>query len=77
MAAAISVRLDETISAEAKVIARRRGVSLNALINSVLQEEITREQEQEMYDAATLLGRDADSDVDYAFAAQAEIVRKD
>lgn len=77
MARATSVRLEETVYEETKNIARRRGVSMNTLIDRVLRQEIALEQEREMYDAATLLGQDADSDVDYAFAAQAEVVTGD
>jgi predicted DNA-binding ribbon-helix-helix protein len=77
MARATSVRLEEPVYEAAKVIARRRGVSMNALIDRVLRQEIAREQEQEMYNAATLLGQDAGADVDFAFAAQAEIVLRD
>jgi predicted DNA-binding ribbon-helix-helix protein len=77
MSRATSVRLEETVYQEAKIIARRRGVSMNTLIDKVLRQEIAMEQETEMYNAATLLGQDADSDVDYAFAAQAEIVLRD
>jgi predicted DNA-binding ribbon-helix-helix protein len=77
MARAISVRLEETVYEETKVIAKRRGVSMNALIDSVLRHEIALEQEREMYEAATLLGKDADSNVDFAFAAQADVVDGD
>ena len=50
---------------------------MNALIERVLRREIALEQEREMYEAATLLGQDADSSVDYAFPAQAEVVTGD
>lgn len=77
MARATSVRLEEPVYEAVKHIARTRGVSMNTLIGRVLQKEIALEQEREMYDAATLLGQDADSDVDIAFAAQAEVVLRD
>jgi predicted transcriptional regulator len=72
----ISVRLDETVYEEAKVIAKRRRVSMNALTDRALRREIALQQEQEMYEAAALLGMDADTSVDFAFAAQADIVMR-
>lgn len=77
MARATSVRLDEPVYDAVKHIARRQGVSLNTLIGRMLQHEIALEQEREMYEAATLLGEDSESDVGFAFAAQAEIVLRD
>ena len=76
MARAASDRLDETVYEETKVSAWRRGPSMNALIETAFRNEMATEHEQELYNAASLLGRRSDSDVDYAFAAQAEIVLK-
>lgn len=77
MSRTTSIRLEETVYQHTKVIAKRRGVSMNALIDSALRHEIEMEQDMEMYNAATLLGQDSDSDVDYAFSNQAEIVLRD
>ena len=77
MARATSVRLEEPVYEAVKQIARKRGLSMNTLIGRVLQQEIVLEQDREMYDAATQLGEDADSSVEFAFAAQAEVVLRD
>lgn len=77
MAHVVSIRLEASVYEETRLIARRRGVSMNALIERALRKEIKLEQEREMYEAATLLGQDADSEVDYAFAVQAEVVMGD
>ncbi|HLV78725.1 MAG TPA: hypothetical protein VKT32_00545 [Chthonomonadaceae bacterium] len=69
-----SVRIAEDIYREAEQIARRRNISFNALVQEALKKEIEAAQDREMYEAATLLGQDAEMcDVDYAFAAQAEV----
>ena len=77
MTPVISIRLEDSVYEETKLIARRRAVSMNALVERALRKEIKLDQEGEMYEAATLLGQDADSEVGYAVAAQAEIVMGD
>lgn len=77
MARAISIRLEEAVFLGVEAIARRKGIHVNALIDMVLRQEIARDEERDMYSAATMLGKDADSDINYAFAAQSEIVTGD
>ena len=77
MAHATSLRLPDSVVEEAKSIIRRRGISFNAFVEQSLRKEIAAEQEREMYEAATLLGQDADSDVEFALATQAEVALKD
>jgi len=70
-----SVRIPEDVYRESEKIAKRRKISFNALVQQALQREIEAEQEQEMYEAATLLGIDAATcDVDYAIYAQSEVM---
>ncbi len=71
----LSVRVPEPLYTETRLIAERSKVSINALINQALAKAVQETQDQEMYDAATLLGGDAEmTDVDFAFGAQAEVV---
>ena len=72
-----SLRLPDDVFEDAKSIFRSRGVSFNAFVEEVIRREIAAEQEHELYDAATLLGSDPDSDVDYAFAGQSEVAVRD
>ena len=81
MAAAVhtlSVRVDEQTFQESKRIAEQRAMSFNALVQEALRRVIEAEQEREMYEAATLLGQDAEmNDVEYARHAQAEVALGD
>ena len=71
---AFSVRVPETLYQEASQIAERRNLSINALVGEALTKIVSQAQDQEMYEAATLLGLDAEmSSVDFAFGAQAEV----
>lgn len=77
MAHTTSLRLSDDVYKEAAAIITRRGVSFNAFVEETIRKEILAEQEREMYDAATLLGSDPDSNVDFAFEAQSEVALKD
>lgn len=74
---ATSLRLSDDVFEEARTIIRRRGVSFNAFVEETLRKEIAAEQEREMYEAATLLGADLESNVDFAFVAQSEVALRD
>lgn len=70
---AFSVRVPETLYIEAHKVAERKNLSINALIGEALAGVVDQAHDQEMYEAATLLGLDAEmSSVDFAFGAQAE-----
>ncbi|HLJ54111.1 MAG TPA: hypothetical protein VKT77_03675 [Chthonomonadaceae bacterium] len=72
-----SIRIEGAVLEEAKAIARRRGVSMNRFVDRALRAEIARARDDEMYEAASLLGQDSESDVDFALAAQAELALKE
>lgn len=72
-----SLRLPEDLYEAAKPVARRRGMSFNALVEEALRKELALEQEREMYDAASLLGSDPESGVEFAAAAQADLALED
>ena len=70
----VTVRLSPTLYAAASAIAKKRSVSLNGLVQESLAREIRIAEEQQRYDEYALLGQDRkECDVDYAFAAQAEV----
>jgi hypothetical protein len=70
----LSVRVPETIYSEARKLAENRKISLNALVSETLSKAVEAAHDIEMYEAATLLGRDAEmSSVEFAFSAQSEI----
>ena len=75
---ATSVRLPADLYKGSVDAARRRGVSLNALIRDALSRVIEEERNREMFESATLLGLDADTcEVDFALDAQAEVALRD
>ena len=75
---ALTVRLQPELYEAATQVARKHGRSLNALIQQSLEEAVRVEEGRELYEAATILGSDAEAaDVDYAFPAQAEVILRD
>jgi hypothetical protein len=74
---AMSLRMSDEVYEEAKSIIRRRGVSFNAFVEETIRKEIAAEREREMFEAASLLGTDPDTDVEFAFGAQAEVALRE
>ena len=77
MAHTTTLRLPDDLIEEAKPIVHRRGGSFNSFVEYLLRKEIAAEQEREMVEAANVLGSDPESNVDYAFAAQSDVVSRD
>lgn len=77
MAHVTTLRLPEDLVEQIKPVIRRRNMSFNAYVEDSIRRALQEEQDREMYDAGTLLGMDLDSEVDFAFAAQAELVMKE
>ncbi len=74
----LTVRLKPDLYREATRVAERQGRSLNTLVQQGLEAILRIEEEREMERAAEILSLDADeTDVLYAFAAQAEVVLRD
>jgi len=67
---AFTLRLPEALYARSQVLARKRGVSLNALIRQLLEE-------QTIVDAFTQLGEMGDTDMEFAMPAQSEVILHD
>ncbi len=75
---AMTIRLPQALYRAGREMAKRRRVSLNRLVQESLQATIKTEEEQRLYDAFTLVGQDAEeSSVEYAVAAQLEVLEKD
>jgi predicted DNA-binding protein len=71
---ALSIRLPEALFEQASNLARRRGLSVNLLVQEKLQQAIDADLEMRLYAAAELLGEHPEeADVSFADDAQAEI----
>ena len=70
----LSVRVPEELYGEARRVAENRKISVNTLVSEALTQVVNEAQDKEMYDAATLLGLDAElSSVDFSLSAQSEV----
>lgn len=73
-----SIRLPAELHGRSVNAAKRRGESLNALIQEALDRFVAEQEERLLFDAFTELGSDPElSDVSFAFEAQAEVARRD
>ncbi|MBI3947893.1 MAG: hypothetical protein HY321_18380 [Armatimonadetes bacterium] len=71
----ISIRLPADICHSSRELAKRRGISLSALVQESLKAAVDEEEDQRFYDSFTLLGQDMEmSDVEYALPAQREVM---
>lgn len=77
MAHVTSLRLPDDLYEQAASLARRRHTSFNGFIEATVRREVQAELDRELYDAGTILGLDPESDVDFAFAAQSDVVLRD
>ena len=74
-ATTISVRLPEELHRKSREAAKRRNLSLNALVQESLAAVIQAEEERLFYESFTLLGQDAEMcAVEYALLAQREVM---
>ena len=74
MSKTISARVSPGLHEATLRLAKREKKSVNELVAELLAERMKRQEEQDLYDAFTLLGQDiAEADVEFAFAAQAEV----
>ena len=76
MAHVTSLRLPDDLFEQLAPLVRRRGTTLNAFVTDIIRRTVQEEQDREMYEAGTILGKDADSEVDFAFYAQSDVVLK-
>jgi hypothetical protein len=74
----LTVRLPPELYSAAQKVARRRDLSLNALLQESLIATIRVAEEEARYEEYSLLGQDRPlCDVDYAIHAQAEVMLGD
>ncbi len=70
----LTLRLRPDLYEAAVRLAKKRHISLNALVQESLARAIKAAEEQELYEACEYLGQFLDEiDVEYAHAAQAEV----
>lgn len=73
----LTVRLPRDLYESSAALARQRGRSLNALVQEGLAALLKDAEYARLYRAFGELGEDSESDVEYAFPAQAEVVVRD
>ena len=73
----IIVRIAPDIFDSIAEIAKNRSVSMNSLVNDGLCGIIREQEDEESYKGYTLLGRAGEDDIDYAMAAQSEIMHSE
>ncbi len=73
---AMTVRLPLDLYRAAAHIAKRRRISISGLVQQSLRDSLEHEKRRQLYEAFSQLAEDRhESDVDFAFDAQAEVVR--
>ncbi len=73
---AMTVRLPLDLYRASTQIAKRGEVSLSGLVQESLRATLEREGQRHLYQAFSRVGEDTDeADVEFAFDAQAEVVR--
>ena len=74
----LSVRLPASLKSRAARAAEARQVSFNTFVTRLIEDAVRVAEEKELYDAYTALGSDLPfCDVEFAFAAQAEVALRD
>ena len=77
MAKTFTVRLSDDLYETARAVARRRELSLNALVQEGLEVLAKQEEDTKLYHAFGMLGEDVnDTDVEFALIAQREVVER-
>ena len=72
---ALTLRLEEELYARIKEIAQSRKTSFTSFVQGVLAETLKNEEKKALYDAFSLVGQEiGEADVEYAVAAQKEVV---
>ena len=74
----LSVRLPLSLKSRAAKVAQSRQMSFNAFVTRLIEKAVQETEEKELYDGFSALGSDPElSDAEFAFAAQAEVARRD
>ena len=76
--ATMSIRLPAGLHQASRDLARRRGISLNSLVEESLVALIAADEEERFFQSFTLLGQDeSECDVEFALPAQREVMARD
>lgn len=72
----MTIRVPAELYQVSRQIARRRQISLNQLVQECLQELARAEEDRELYEAFSLVGRmdPQEAGAEFAWAAQREVV---
>jgi hypothetical protein len=74
----LTIRLPHDLYETARAVARRREMSLNALVRNALEVMAKDEEKARLYEAFGLLGADIkESEVEFALPAQREVVTRE
>lgn len=71
-----TLRLEEEIYTRAKEIARKRRTSFTAYVQGVLADALKKEEQNTLFDAFTEAGEPGSADVEFAVAAQREVMER-
>jgi len=69
-----SLRVPAQLLTATQDLAKRRRTSVNALVVESIERTLREEYNKALYDSFTLIGQDDDADVEFAVAAQSEVV---
>ena len=69
-----SLRLPADLLSATQALAARRRQSMNAIVVESIERTLRDAEALTLYDSFTLLGRDVETDVEFATAAQSEAV---
>ncbi|MHB9132008.1 MAG: hypothetical protein ACYDBB_13110 [Armatimonadota bacterium] len=73
---ALTIRLSDSLYAQSRELAKKRHISVNALIQQSLEEFAHSEKERMLYDAFTLVGEETrEANAEYALPAQSEVLQ--
>jgi len=73
---AMTVRLPADLHRASAEVAKRRGISMSGLVQQSLSDTLVHEKRRQLYEAFSRVAEDTDeADAEFAFDAQAEVVR--
>jgi hypothetical protein len=71
---ALTVRLPTSLYNKGKVLAELRSTSLNELVTDALGALVSQEEQAALYASFSEVGDDGSNDLDFALAAQSEVL---
>ena len=71
-----SLRIPAELLTATQALAARRSKSVNALVVESIERTLREDEDKALYDSFTLIGRDTESDAEFAVEAQSEVVTR-